>query len=88
MQKDEQLAELAKSTQRIGDVAEAVNVELKQQERMLDELGDDIDRNTEKLNAVMKGISKLLNTSDNKLIHLIIALFISWILLTWLAWRE
>mmetsp|Transcript_2931 Transcript_2931/g.6384 ORF Transcript_2931/g.6384 Transcript_2931/m.6384 type:complete len:248 (-) Transcript_2931:128-871(-) len=85
-QQDDELIELARSTQRIGDVAEAVNVEIKYQERLLDELGDDIERENERLNAAMKGVGKLLQTSDNKLIYLVVALFISWILLTALAW--
>merc|ERR1712135_165010 len=72
---DEQLTELSKTAARLGDTARVINTELQDQQRMLDELGDDIDKETEKLNFVMKRVGRLIKTSDNKQICIIMALF-------------
>lgn len=74
-QQDQELTELSKVAQRLGDTARTINVELHDQQKMLDELDEDIDRETEKLNFVMKKMGRLLKTSDHKQLCVIIALF-------------
>lgn len=81
---DEQLTELSKTAARLGDTARVINTELQDQQRMLDELGDDIDKETEKLNFVMKRVGRLIKTSDNKQICIIMALFALAVLLVFL----
>jgi len=75
-QQDEELTQLSKVAQRLGDTARTINVELQDQQKMLEELDEDIDRETEKLNFVMKKMGRLLKTSDHKQLCVIIALFI------------
>jgi len=84
-QQDEQLSELSKSAMRLGETARVINTELKEQQVMLDELGEDIDREAEKLNFVMKRIGKLMQTSDSKQICVIIALFVLFLILLFLV---
>jgi hypothetical protein len=75
-QQDNDLTLLSQSAQRLGETARTINTELRDQERMLQELDDDIDREAEKLNFVMKRMGRLLQTSDNKQLCLIIGLFL------------
>mmetsp|Transcript_52185 Transcript_52185/g.124377 ORF Transcript_52185/g.124377 Transcript_52185/m.124377 type:complete len:246 (-) Transcript_52185:118-855(-) len=84
-QQDEQLSELSKSAMRLGENARAINTELKEQQVMLEELGEDIDREAEKLNFVMKRIGKLMQTNDSKQICVIIALFVIFLVLLFLV---
>lgn len=71
---DEDLTEISASAQRLNNSAQVINNELKEQQKMLEELDDDLDKQTEKLNFVMKRMGKLLKTSDNKQLCLIIGL--------------
>lgn len=80
-QQDEELTQLSKVAQRLGDTARTINVELQDQQKMLQELDEDIDRETEKLNFVMKKMGRLLKTSDSKQLCVIIALFILFMVL-------
>lgn len=73
-QQDEDLEMLSLSAQRLGNTAQIINVELKEQQKMLEELDEDIDKEAEKLNFVMKQMGKLLKTSDSKQLCLIIGL--------------
>lgn len=73
-QQDEDLETLSLSAQRLGNTAQIINVELKEQQKMLEELDEDIDKEAEKLNFVMKRMGKLLKTSDSKQLCLIIGL--------------
>merc|ERR1711979_146415 len=75
-QQDEALSALSDSVKRLGDTATTINVELKEQQQMLEELDEDIDKETEKLNFVMKKVGRLLQTSDTKQLCVIIALFV------------
>merc|ERR1712217_999576 len=75
-QQDTALEELSKSAHRLGDTARTINVELQEQQKMLAELDEDIDKETEKLNFVMKRMGRLLKTSDHKQLCLIIGLSI------------
>jgi len=71
---DDQLNELSKVTDRLGQTAHAINNELQDHHLLLKELDDDMDRETEKMNLVMKRVGILLQTSDWKLIWVILAL--------------
>ncbi|EEQ99809.1 Syntaxin-6, putative [Perkinsus marinus ATCC 50983] len=82
---DEQLDDLARVTHRLGEAAQAINVELYDQQRMLSELDENIDRQQEQMNFVMGGLSRLLKTSDHKQLCTVIALFL--ILVFLLMWN-
>lgn len=84
-QQDEALAELSKSAERLGNTARTINIEIQDHQRMLQELDEDIDRETEKLNFVMKRMGRLLKTSDNKQLCVIIGLVILMIILLFLV---
>jgi len=84
-QQDNELTELSAVAQRLGNTARTINVELQDQQKMLEELDDDIDRETEKLNFVMKKIGRLLKTSDHKQLCVVIALFILMMLLVFMV---
>lgn len=71
-QQDQQLEELAESAERLNQTALVINHELEDQQRMLIELDEDIDRETEKMNFVMRRMAKLLQTNDTKTLWIII----------------
>lgn len=75
-QQDEALTELSRSTQRLGETARVINRELQDQQEMLGRMGEDLDKETEKMNFVMKRMGRLLKTSDNKMLCTIISLII------------
>lgn len=84
-QQDETLDQIASSAHRLQGAANTISIELKEQQAMLEQLDDDIDKETEKLNFVMKRIGRLLQTGDSKQICLIVALFILMIVLIFLV---
>eukprot|EP00931_Biecheleriopsis_adriatica_P090301 TRINITY_DN64307_c0_g1_i1.p1 TRINITY_DN64307_c0_g1~~TRINITY_DN64307_c0_g1_i1.p1 ORF type:complete len:260 (-),score=76.74 TRINITY_DN64307_c0_g1_i1:53-727(-) len=84
-QQDEDLSALSASAQRLGNTAQIINTELKEQQKMLEELDEDIDKETEKLNFVMKRMGRLLKTSDNKQLCLIIGLSLLMVFLIFLV---
>lgn len=63
-QQEDELAELAKATQRVGHVAKTIKGELETQERMLDELNDDLDSQLQNMNGLMRGVGKVLKTGN------------------------
>lgn len=63
-QQEDELAELSKATQRVGQVAQTINGELQTQARMLDELNEDIDEQTQRMGFIMKGVGAVLKTSN------------------------
>jgi sulfite reductase alpha subunit-like flavoprotein len=71
---DNQLDELARCTERLNENATVINVELQEQARMLDQLETDLDRETERMNFVMKRMGKLLKTSDTGQLYTIVCL--------------
>jgi len=83
-QQDDTLEQIASSAQRLHGAASSIGMELKEQARMLDELDEDIDRQTEKLNFVMKRIGRLMQTGDSKQLCLIIWLFVLMVALIFL----
>jgi len=71
---DEDLTELARATNRLGEAAVTINHELQDQQRMLNELDREVDRQTEKLSYVTRKTAQLLQTSDTKQIYMIFVL--------------
>eukprot|EP00405_Crypthecodinium_cohnii_P033090 CAMPEP_0206519202 /NCGR_PEP_ID=MMETSP0324_2-20121206/65042_1 /ASSEMBLY_ACC=CAM_ASM_000836 /TAXON_ID=2866 /ORGANISM="Crypthecodinium cohnii, Strain Seligo" /LENGTH=267 /DNA_ID=CAMNT_0054012721 /DNA_START=134 /DNA_END=937 /DNA_ORIENTATION=+ len=63
-EQDDELAELSKATMRIGQVAQTINGELKTQEKILQELNEDIDEQTNRMGILMKGVSGVLKTNN------------------------
>lgn len=78
---DDELEKMMKSTQQMNQNAQAIAQELNVQQKLLDELDEDIDKETEKLNTVMKGVGKLLKTSNSSQISAICCLIILFFLL-------
>lgn len=72
---DEQLTELSRYTERLNQTAVVINTELQQQQRMLTELDEDIERETENMNFVMRRLGILLQTSNSSQLWLILVLF-------------
>eukprot|EP00747_Dinoflagellata_sp_TGD_P166973 gnl/TRDRNA2_/TRDRNA2_190603_c0_seq1.p1 gnl/TRDRNA2_/TRDRNA2_190603_c0~~gnl/TRDRNA2_/TRDRNA2_190603_c0_seq1.p1 ORF type:complete len:249 (+),score=72.11 gnl/TRDRNA2_/TRDRNA2_190603_c0_seq1:76-822(+) len=80
-QQDQQLAGLAESTKRLNQTAHVISDELQVQQRLLDDLGDDIDQEKDKFEVVVKRVGKLLKTDDRWQIYIIIGLTCSFIIL-------
>jgi hypothetical protein len=73
-QQDMALTDLGASVDRLGDMGRTINEELREQNRMLDDLDDDLDAAGNKMNFVMSKLAKLLKTKDGCLIWTIIIL--------------
>lgn len=72
---DVALVGLGQAVDRLETISKSVNEELKDQERMLNKLDDDLDSAGNKMNVVMASLSKLLKTKDNCQIWTIVILF-------------
>jgi len=83
-QQDEDLEELGFAVDRVQDMAVGINSELKTQNRMLNDLDQDLDEATEKMNFVMGKLAKLLKTKDTCQIWTILALTLILIILIFL----
>jgi hypothetical protein len=83
-QQDDTLTQISASAVRLGEAARTINMELQDQQQMLEDLDKDVDRETEKLNFVMKRMGRLLQTGDSKQLCLIIGLFVLMIVLIFL----
>jgi len=68
---DQDLAELSKTTQRLGQTAQVINQEIISQQKMLEELNEDMDREMEKMDFLTKGMGRLLKTNNTWQIYLI-----------------
>eukprot|EP01066_Platyproteum_vivax_P009345 Platyproteum_vivax@DN4105_c0_g1_i2.p1 len=73
-EQDEQLVALADTTHRLNETALIINRELEDQQIMIKELDDDIDREADKLNFVSKRMAVLLKTNDGKALYLVMVL--------------
>ncbi len=73
-QQDVALTDLGASVDRLGDMGRGINEELREQNRMLDELDDDLDEAGNKMNFVMAKLAKLLATKDGCMLWTIIIL--------------
>ncbi|GAW82562.1 hypothetical protein, conserved [Plasmodium gonderi] len=71
---DNDLDELAESAERLHNAAITINTELKDQQKLLDELENEMDYSNEKMNFVMKRIGDYLKTNNPKVLSLIVYL--------------
>jgi hypothetical protein len=63
---DQNLDQLGDGVNRINDMAANFNTEIQEQNKMLDEMDDDLDDVTTKMNVVMGSLSKLLKTKGER----------------------
>ena len=63
-QQDETLDELGEAVLRVGEMAEGISEEIEQQNKMLDQLDDDLTNVEEELGMVMGKLAKFLKTKD------------------------
>ena len=63
-QQDEDLTELGHGVDRLNELSQGINAEIKTQNQMLSDLDRDIDEAAEKMNFVMGKLAKLLKTKD------------------------
>lgn len=73
-QTEDYLVDIGKSAERLKQAAHTIGKEINHHNHLLEELDQDIDRETEKLNTVMKHVGRLLKTSDHSQICVIIGL--------------
>ncbi|KAI4836757.1 syntaxin-6 [Plasmodium brasilianum] len=63
---DDDLDELAESAERLHNAAITINTELKDQQKLLDELENEMDNSNEKMNFVTRKISDYLKTNSQR----------------------
>lgn len=80
-QQDVQLDHLGRAVDRLDGIGRTINTELKDQNRMLNELETDMGQAEERMNFVMGKLQKLLKTKDNCQIYSIVVLAIILIVL-------
>ncbi|VWU49308.1 SNARE protein, putative [Hepatocystis sp. ex Piliocolobus tephrosceles] len=73
-EQDNDLEELAESAERLHNAAITINAELKDQQRLLEELETEMDYSNEKMNFVTERISDFLKTKNSKVLSLILYL--------------
>ena len=81
-QQDVQLSSLGQAVDRLEGMGRTINTELKDQNRMLNELDNDLDEAGEKMNFVMAKLSKLLKTKDGCQIWTIVILAVILVILS------
>ena len=84
-EQDEGLEELGNAVTRVGKMAGNINETLIKQNKMLDDLGNDLDETSGRMDAVMKRLEKLLQTKDKCQIWTIVSLFLVLIVLVFLV---
>lgn len=73
-EQDDYMVDIGKSAARLKEVASTMNTEINYQNNLLEDLDEDIEKETEHLNSVMKNVGRLLQTSDRSQLYVIIAL--------------
>ena len=73
-QQDDQLESLGKSVDRLGNIGKDINQELKEQDKMLDNLDKDMEDASSNMASVQEALGKLLNTKDGCQIWTIVVL--------------
>lgn len=81
-EQDDQLEALDSAVGRLGGMASTINEELKDQNRLLKSVDDDLEEAQAKMNFVMAQLSKLLKTKDGCQLWTIIVLAVILILLS------
>lgn len=72
LQQDSQLEELSQSADRLHETALMINRELEDQQRMLNELDEDIEHQSAQMNFLMRRMAKILKTSSMRQLCLIL----------------
>lgn len=80
-QQEDYMVDIGKSAERMKDMAGSINREIQHHNELLEDLHDDVDKETEKLNVVMKNVGRLLQTSDRTQLYVIIALSVLFLIL-------
>lgn len=78
---DEYLDDMLHTIKRLGVHGREIDIELKEQNKMLDEVNEEMDTAMARLNRLSKGVDKLLKGSTTKKIAVIIILLIILVLL-------
>lgn len=73
-QQDETLDELGNAVSRVGEMAEGISEEIQQQNKMLDQLDEDLTNVEEELGMVMGKLAKFLKTKDKWQLRTILTL--------------
>lgn len=84
-QQDETLEELDEAVVRVGHMASTIHEELGTQNKILDEIEEDLTDAEEKLGAVMGKLAKLLKTKDKCQLGTILALLLTVLVLFFLV---
>jgi syntaxin 6 len=80
-QQDETLDELGDVVVRVGEMAGNINEEINQQNKMLEDMGEDMSRAEEELGMVMGKLAKFLKTKDKWQLRTILALCLTVVIL-------
>lgn len=84
-QQDETLDELGEAVVRVGELAGVIHEEIGHQNRMLDELDQDMTNAEEELGLVMGKLAKFLNTKDRRQLRTIMVLTLTVVVLLFLV---
>uniref|UniRef100_A0A6T6XGP1 t-SNARE coiled-coil homology domain-containing protein n=1 Tax=Amorphochlora amoebiformis TaxID=1561963 RepID=A0A6T6XGP1_9EUKA len=74
--KEEVLDDMEAAVDRLGFIAHTIRSEVKEQDGMLDTLGDEVDDGSEGMGKVMKQITRLLGTPDRGRLYCILILIV------------
>jgi len=83
-QQEDELSVLEKGTQRLGQVAYTINGELESQQKLLEELNDDVDKELQRMDVVTKGMGALLKTSNKGQIYAVAGAIVLFFILVWM----
>lgn len=78
---DQALGSLEQSLVNLHGRAKVINTELKEQDKMLDDLKGDVDNANDRILTVNKALGQLLNTKDNCQIWTVVILFVILVIL-------
>ncbi|CAE8581960.1 unnamed protein product [Polarella glacialis] len=81
---EDELEALERGTQRLGQVAYTINGELESQQKLLDELNEDVGREMERMDVVTKSMGALLKTSNRGQIYMVGAAILLFLILVFL----
>ncbi|CAM9297695.1 unnamed protein product [Ascophyllum nodosum] len=82
---DQDLEELGTHVERVGETANIINDELREQNRMLTALDEDLEETTERMNFVMGRLGKLLKTKSKCQIWTVVILSCLFIIMVFLV---
>ncbi|CAE7932700.1 SYP61 [Symbiodinium sp. KB8] len=83
-QQEDELQALEKGAQRLGQVAYTINGEIESQQKLLDELNQDIEKEMERMDVVTKGMGALLKTSNKAQIYAVGGAIVLFVILVFL----